>query len=470
MSLPAQRVVEEPKIGFRKPSLRVEVQPVVVKSESAPTQQTVPLLKKLVWAYFWLLIFEGALRKWIVPQFNAPLLVVRDPIVLAIYYIAAKQKLFPMHQLSRFFLFQVGAGVVLAAAQFALLGLPLFVIAYGYRTLYLHIPLIFLLPEILDYRDLIRIGRWVLIISVPMAVLMGYQFRSPIDAWINRTVGVNGGFQIASALGKIRPPGTFSFISGPVAFYALVTSFLGYGLVSRAKPYSKVLLTASMVGVGLAVAVSGSRATILSGAIVILAWVVGVAAGKRVSTAVTNSLIVIVVAIFVLGHIDLVDEGKEVLNERIEIAGDWESQHGGIGGRFLHELLNPIFSIPDLPFFGVGLGVGTNVGANILTGQSQFLAAEGEWGRNLVEMGALFGLLFIGFRVYLTGWMAKVSIASAQAGHILPLLLFSACAVNLLSGQISQPTTLGFTVFVAGLCLVAIRQLADRVEEKAPAK
>jgi hypothetical protein len=163
---------------------------------------------------------------------------------------------------------------------------------------------------------------------------------------------------------------------------------------------------------------------------------------------------------------DLVDEGTEVLNERIELASGFEAQHGGIGMRFLGELINPLFAIPDLPFFGSGLGVGTNVGANILTGESQFLAAEGEWGRNLVEMGPLFGLLYIGFRVYLTGWMAKASVASARAGHILPLLLLSACAVNLVSGQISQPTTLGFTVFVGGLCLTAIRQLTDQIEEK----
>ncbi len=42
-----------------------------------------PLLKKLFWAYFLLLIFEGALRKWILPQFSAPLLLVRDPIAHA---------------------------------------------------------------------------------------------------------------------------------------------------------------------------------------------------------------------------------------------------------------------------------------------------------------------------------------------------------------------------------------------------
>jgi hypothetical protein len=32
----------------------------------------------LIWLYFWLLIWEGSLRKWIFPSLSAPLLVVRD--------------------------------------------------------------------------------------------------------------------------------------------------------------------------------------------------------------------------------------------------------------------------------------------------------------------------------------------------------------------------------------------------------
>ena len=49
-----------------------------------------PFLKKLFWAYFLLLIFEGALRKWILPQLSAPLLLVRDPIALLIIIEASR--------------------------------------------------------------------------------------------------------------------------------------------------------------------------------------------------------------------------------------------------------------------------------------------------------------------------------------------------------------------------------------------
>ena len=39
-------------------------------------------IRHLLWIYFLLLIFEGALRKWVVPGLSSPLLLVREPIAL----------------------------------------------------------------------------------------------------------------------------------------------------------------------------------------------------------------------------------------------------------------------------------------------------------------------------------------------------------------------------------------------------
>ena len=41
-------------------------------------------LKIAIWLYFLLWIFEGALRRWILPSLATPLLVVRDPIAIFI--------------------------------------------------------------------------------------------------------------------------------------------------------------------------------------------------------------------------------------------------------------------------------------------------------------------------------------------------------------------------------------------------
>src|SRR5438067_352174 len=111
-------------------------------------------LKRLVWLYFWLLIFEGALRKWVFPQFANPLLIVRDPVVIAIYLMAVRDGVWPR---SNFVICIIGLGVVtflgaLLASQFY----PL-VALFGLRSNFLHLPLIFLLPQIFDHGDVLRV-------------------------------------------------------------------------------------------------------------------------------------------------------------------------------------------------------------------------------------------------------------------------------------------------------------------------
>lgn len=459
----------QPSGGFAKPPLRIPPRRAARPVKPADPDRVRGQLKLLVWAYFWLLIFEGALRKWVVPQLSAPLLIVRDPVVILICGIAWQHGIFPRHKLFPFFMFLAAAGVLLLVCQWILLGISPAVLAYGYRCLFLHLPLIFLLPHIFDYHDVVKLGKWVLILSIPMAILMALQFNSPKGAWINRTAGTSDSFQLSAALGRIRPPATFSFISGSVAFFALVTAFAGYGLVSRNRPFPKWLVLLSAAAIGLATAVSGSRATILSGGIVVLTWVIGVTAGKRLGSALGNALVIVLAATFILGHIELFEQGKEVLDVRFEIGQRAEADEGGIAGRFLRDLIGPLKMVPDLPFFGAGLGLGTNVGAALITGRKQFLLSEGEWGRNLLEMGPLFGLLFIWFRVLLTFQLGRDCLRAAADGRLLPLLLFSACAVNVFSGQISQPTTLGFTTLVAGLCLAALSNIAQEQPEFVPA-
>ncbi|MDP9004038.1 MAG: hypothetical protein M3N12_04530, partial [Verrucomicrobiota bacterium] len=57
--------------------------------------KTLRNIRRLIWLYFWLLIVEGALRKWVVPSLSNPILIIRDPVVLLIYALAIKGRVFP---------------------------------------------------------------------------------------------------------------------------------------------------------------------------------------------------------------------------------------------------------------------------------------------------------------------------------------------------------------------------------------
>lgn len=454
--------------GFQKPPLRFRKAEAAPAADGSAILRGTPVLRRLVWLYFILLLAEGALRKWVLPQYSAPLLVVRDPVAILIYLLAHQQKIVPQHRLFGFFAFQAVAGLLLVISQYVVLGLQPFVLFYGYRTAFLHLPLIFVLPHIFGRADVVRLGKFVVVCAIPMAVLMAYQFNSPPDAWINKTVGLSGTPQILAAAGKVRPPGTFSFISGPVSFFALVTAFLGHGLLSSQRQFPRALLLAGAVSVGLAVTVSGSRAAILAGAIVVVVWIFGALAGRGLSNRLAPSLLIVVLAVFVLSEIEAFHEGKEAMAERLEVSAQFEQSQGGLLGRYFREIITPLRMLPSIPFFGAGLGVGTNVGANALTGQMQFLVSEGEWGRNLLEMGPLFGVLFLWLRVALVWDLGRRSFDAAKAGDLLPLLLFSACAVNLFNGQIAQPTILGFTMLVAAFCAVCLRDRPVNAPEPLP--
>jgi hypothetical protein len=130
--------------------------------------------------------------------------------------------------------------------------------------------------------------------------------------------------------------------------------------------------------------------------------------------------------------------------------------------------VRPLQRLREIPLFGVGLGTGTNVGAMVQSGELKFLVSEGEWGRVLYEAGPIFGLLFLAYRLAIAFHLARGSMRAAAQGAILPLLIFAACGINVVTGQFSQPTTLGFTVFGAALCLSALKHVpASAVPAKA---
>src|SRR5262245_29565441 len=62
---------------------------------NSPENPTIESIRRLIWLYFWLLLFEGSLRKWVLPQLTNPLLIIRDPIVLLIYLLAIRARVFP---------------------------------------------------------------------------------------------------------------------------------------------------------------------------------------------------------------------------------------------------------------------------------------------------------------------------------------------------------------------------------------
>ena len=150
-------------------------------------------------------------------------------------------------------------------------------------------------------------------------------------------------------------------------------------------------------------------------------------------------------------------EGKEVLEARFEQAAEVEFDSGGMVGRFFKGFSSPLRIFSEATILGQGVGVGTIVGAVLLTGERTFLLPEDDWGRVMMESGILLGPLIILLRILIVLYLVRQSLKSIKRGNALPILILGACGLGILSGQLGQATILGFAVFGGGLCLAACR-------------
>ena len=433
-------------------------------NQPQPDDANLRNIRRLIWLYFWLLLFEGALRKWVVPQLSNPLLIVRDPVVVLIYVLAIRNGIFPLNRwvysiaiigLLSFLLTFVPLWPYLPPARIALVS------GFGFRSNFLHLPLIFVIARAFRFDDVKRLGWWTLLAMIPMTIVLVGQFQTGPESFLNRTAGGEGEM-IASALGKVRTAGTFSYVLGVVAFYALGTAFLIWAALRR-DVYKIWLLFAAGGALVLGVAVSGSRSVVGACAVVAASLAVVFVLRPTALNRFGQTLLISVVLAFVVTRTPIFKEGFTVLSTRFNDVAEVQEKSVGAGlvERFFGDFKEGFFVLQQTPFLGYGLGVGTNGGAKFLTGQSAFLLSESEWSRIFLESGPILGLAFVFWRIALMIHLGLLSLRSVRLGNVLPLLLYSSSFLPLLNGQFGQPTVLGFSVFVTGLALAARQPEAE---------
>ena len=414
------------------------------------------MIKALIWLYVVLLIFEGALRKWVLPSLSDPILIIRDPVAMAIYLLAFASGRFPLNGfvLATFALAAASAVASLIGGQTNLL-----VLAYGLRINYFHLPLMWVMANVLTRKDVEKLGSLLLLIAIPMTALMVFQFKSPMNAWINRGIGSEEGGQIFGAMGRIRPPGFFSFITGPQVFFPLVAAFfLNQASSGRRRLWWPFLIAAGL-SVLIALPVSISRTVMLATGIVGGVFVLsmgraGVSLGTHFKTLFTLGIVAAVVS-----FLPIFGEGREVFMSRWETAasGSDGDAWGSITSRVLSGFTQPLKSAAHAPFFGRGIGVGSNVGARLLSGKVGFLLAEDDWSKVFQELGPVLGAAFILFRIFIVLYMLWRSLQALYSRRDnLPILIWSACAFPIALSQWAPPTILGFVVIGGGLLLAAL--------------
>lgn len=420
-------------------------------------ERELQLLKKGIWLYFYLLIFEGALRKWVFPGLAEPLLIVRDPIAIWLLFRAWKSGLWKVNWMVAMTIAVTILGVILAL----LIGHGnLFVALYGFRITAIHFPLIFVIGAIFEKEDVLKLGKVVLWLCIGMTILVALQFYSPQSAWVNRGIGGDlEGSGFGGAAGFFRVPGTFSFTNGLSFFYGLASAFIFYfWLDNPGGRVSKGLLIMATVALLAAVPLSISR-TVFFQIVLTFAFMLAIS-GKNIKVVLrlVGVSVVGIVLLLALNNFSFFQTATYAFTERFTTANEIE---GGVEGVFIDRFLGGMYkAITDdgFHFWGEGLGMGTNAGAQMLTGRRAFLISEGEWGRIIGETGLILGMILILVRGGLVFQLLQRAWNSLNSNNILPWMLLSFGIIIILQGAWAQPTTLGFSIMIGGLIIASIKE------------
>ena len=419
------------------------------------------MMRNLIWLYIILWLIEGGLRRWFLPSLAAPLLLVRDPIAIAIYGPALANNIFPKNGL------MVAAGLLafLSFVNAMVLGHGnAFVALYGVRCDFLHVPLMFIMGRVLRQKDLIALSKVAVWVAVPYTALLVMQFYSPQDAWVNRGVGGNmEGAGFDGALDRYRPPGTFSFITGPAQLYPLFTACWFALLLARQLPIWTMVASGASILVTLPVSVS--RTLFLSVAIVAITGVAAMFVGGRFSFKLVIQFAVAAVVVALLAsHSVVFKDGMEAFGARWEGA---TTNQGGFQEAIVDRMLNDLFgAFGGVRDTGFGTGFSTVVGQQLVTQHTGFGASEAEWGRLLYDNGFILGSMLICFRIALSLAIVFAAIRAWKRRSPLGLIFCSACFLIVLNGQWGQTTTLGSSVIGGGLALAAANHYKKTAKRK----
>jgi hypothetical protein len=434
------------------------------------------IVRALICAMYWLLIFEGCLRKWVLPEFQRLLFFIRDPILLLIYWLAWKNGLWvkrsPFLTLGLLFAVMVWPLVLLQYAanmtQFYWI-----LVIYGWRNYFLYLPLAFIAGACFSLADVEAVMRKTLWLTIPIAILVYIQFVSPGSSAVNQGFGEEGHWfsGLAFVDGKTRPLGTFTSNQGQNPFIVVTVTmlFIAWMTPSLRRKMSVPGLVIASLGPLSCLALSGSRTAVMwSGLIVAGAIAAGLLVSRRRSWAMIAVPLIVTMLGLILWPVAFPDAAA-AFSKRWSQGETSETENFGQGGPFARafsDLFNFRYLLNESHLQGYQLGIGANA-AYQMGAQSavlkirtleQAVALESEWGRHIVDLGVL-GVAFILFRIAFVLWLGRQAARAAlRTGNVHAFLLFCFAGMLLFNGQITgQGAQNGFVWQFVGFTIAACK-------------
>lgn len=426
--------------------------------------------------FFISVVISGPGRKWVSPEFHQYILFIHIPILFYIYLMC-----FVFKNITKYNILLIISAIMsvvfviifgIQAASDAIIIPDVAVITWiGY---FAFIPLSFIIAQNFRQKD---IRNFTLISVALMAInasIMYVQKDYFSDDAINQGIGETSDM-VFTGLGlidqKTRPMGFFTsplansvFIVMSLSMYWMI--FTGRQRLSFGKLFFFTVLAIS----GTNLVLSGSRFAIFSFALLVATTLICLLATPGKTAARGRMLAQALLALAVVAAVGLAafPDSAEALSRRFEEAWVEEEasyRSGTLSRLFLESDIEEIIdNAPDTPFFGYGLGTGSNA-AHILGYIPDNLYREAPWAKHLNDVGLFFGLLYILLR------LAFVVVAGVAAWRLLrrrgdpsAMVFLSQVGLQVFIGQTVSHVVVGPLVwFYFGILLAWIRYENEKI-------
>ncbi|MBE9224272.1 hypothetical protein IQ264_02140 [Phormidium sp. LEGE 05292] len=354
---------------------------------------------------FFILVIEGALRKWLLPQASEMIYFLKDLVLLGAYikyflFLRNEKKIPITNNFINIIIFIV-AGWCLVQALNPSLGSPL-VGLLGLKAYLFYVPLIWILPTIFETEeDFYKFLRTQFLLIFLTGIIGILQFYSPVSSPINAYAG-DTNVQVATfgfgASSAVRVSGTFSYINSYSGYLFVCFGLLVPMLTLRQTKLWLWLSIGEFFLIIINSVMNGSRTVTLASVLFLLGYI-GIRGISQPSNTLRwlfkFSLPVIVVAIVIgICFAPAIDQFSRRTTKNQDISE-----------RISGSLSEPLKFIKYKDLDGYGAGAthpGTPTlrrGLGLPAGEIIPVGFEGEMGRIVLELGPIGFILWYGMRI-----------------------------------------------------------------------
>ena len=369
-------------------------------------------VKKWIYLFVLLILYDGVFRKWLLPGMSNELMVLK--ILVAFFIIISGHR-----YLNRLTFWDWGL-VILGTIGF----LTTLIFGHGNITVALWgclpfwlIPVCPIISKALNRKDIFIIMEIFVYTAIVNFFFTVFEFSQPLDSFINQESLENEELNDLSAgelAGLFRPSGIFIHNSQSCSFVLLAFSFCLYLYYSKGKTINKTALYLAMISCLLTPLFTVSRTMVfyVIGMILVFFYF-SLAKGRLHKVFIPILIGLMALPLFFstqIGDSAVVNMLNRFENASLATTGEnVSSGYGNLEDIFNRTVVYKLKAITDPhtldgevpPFFGFGQGMSTQVGGRLLgiKGHAGFALAEWDGLRIMCESGYLLGWLIIFFRL-----------------------------------------------------------------------